>query len=195
MGMSRLLVLTTVSTVAVAAASCSTTPINPKEVADHAADGAREVVHQTGGGIGFTQSSDSGLQTIKTGLSDASSNVMGMPAPMPAAMTNALKHTSLAAVVAGMPSIMTTEEQFDSTADSLKVWVRERILADANLESSTDDQAVYLLHPDPTCRQLPQDGDPPDVVPPLNSKCVDDLTKLPVRVVMRADGDGGRFTI
>ena len=33
------------------------------------------------------------------------------------------------------------------------------------------------------------------MVPPLNSKCVDDLTKLPVRVVLRADGDGGRLTI
>lgn len=196
MRMPRLIALTTLSTVALATASCSsTTPINPKEVADHVADGSREVVHQTGGGIAFTQSSDSGLQTIATGLSDASNSVSGMPAPMPAAMTNALKHTSLAAVAAGMPSIMTTEEQFDSTADSIKVWVRERILADANLESTTDDQAVYLLHPDPTCRQLPQDGDPPDVVPPLNSKCVDDLTKLPVRVVLRADGDGGRLTI
>ena len=196
MRMPRLIALTTLSTVALATASCSsTTPINPKEVADRVADGSREVVHQTGGGIAFAQSSDSGLQTIGTGLRDASNNVSGMPAPMPAAMTNALKHTSLAAVAAGMPSILTTEEQFDSTANSIKVWVRERILADANLESTTDDQAVYLLHPDPTCRQLPQDGDPPDVTPPLNSKCVDDLTKLPVRVVLRADGDGGRLTI
>jgi hypothetical protein len=194
MRMPRLLALSTLSTVAVATASC-TTPINPKEVADHVADGSREVVHQTGGGIGFAESSDSGLRTITTGLSDASSNVMGMPAPMPAAMTYALKHTSIAAVAAGMPSIMTTEEQFDSTADQIKVWVRERVLADANLESTADDQAVYLLHPDPTCRQLPQDGDPPDVIPPLNSKCVDQLTKLPVRVVLRADGDGGRLTI
>ena len=127
MRMPRLIALTTLSTVALATASCSsTTPINPKEVADHVADGSREVVHQTGGGIAFTQSSDSGLQTIATGLRDASNNVSGMPAPMPAAMTNALKHTSLAAVAAGMPSILTTEEQFDSTADSIKVWVRER---------------------------------------------------------------------
>ena len=194
MRMPRLITLSTLSTVALATASC-TTPIDPKAVADHVADGSREVVHQTGGGIGFARSSDSGLQTIGTGLQDASSGVMGMPAPMPAPMTYALKHTSIAAVVAGMPSIMTTEEQFDSTADQLKVWVRQRILADANLESTTDDQAVYLMHPDPTCRQLPQDGDPPDVMPPLNSKCVDQLTKLQVRVVLRADGDGGRLTI
>ena len=195
MRMSRLLALNSLSTVALMTASCSTTPIDPKAVSDHVADGAREVVHQTGGGVGFARSSDSGLQTIATGISDAGNGLSGMPAPMPAAMTYALKHTSLAAVMAGMPSIMTTEEQFDSTADQIKVWVRERILADANLESTTDDQAVYLLHPDPTCRQLPQDGDPPDAIPPLNSKCVDQLTKLEVRVVLRADGDGGRLTI
>jgi len=195
MRMPRLLTLTTLSTVALAAASCSNPPIDPKAVADHVADGSREVVHQTGGGIAFAQSSDSGLQTIATGLSDATNGVSGMPAPMPAAMTSALKHTSLAAVMAGMPSIMTTEEQFDSTADQIRVWVRERVLADANLESTSDDQAVYLLHPDPTCRQLPQDGDPPDVTPPLSDKCVDQLTKLEVRVVLRADGDGGRLTI
>lgn len=194
MRMPRPLALITLSIVATATASCST-PINPQAVADHVADGSREVVHQTGGGIGFTQSSDSGLQTIATGIQDATNGIGAMPAPMPAAMTYALKHTSIAAVMAGVPSIMTTEEQFDSTADQIKVWVRQRILADPNLESTTDDQAVYLLHPDPTCRQLPQDGDPPNVTPPLNSKCVDQLTKLEVRVVLRADGDGGRLTI
>lgn len=195
MRMLRLSALIALPTVALAAASCSTTPINPKEVADRVAGGSREVVHQTGGGVAFTQSSDSGLQTIGTGISDASKGLSGMPAPMPAPMTFALKRTSIAAVMAGMPSIMTTEEQFDSSADDLKVWIRERILADANLESSSDEEAVYLLHPDPSCRQLPQDGDSPDVMPPLNSKCVDELTKLEVRVALRADGDGGRATI
>src|SRR5437899_2483165 len=90
MRMPRLIALNTLSTVALATASCSTTPINPKEVADHVADGSREVVHQSGGGIAFAQSSDSGLQTIASGLRDASNSVSGMPAPMPAAMTFAL---------------------------------------------------------------------------------------------------------
>ena len=50
---------------------------------------------------------------------------------------------------------MTTEEEFDNTADQLKTWLRERALADANLESQSDDEAIYLLRPDPTCRRIP----------------------------------------
>src|SRR4029077_18367914 len=96
-----------------------------------------------------------------------------------------------AMAAAGMPSIMTTEEQFDTTADQLRVWVRERLLASANLESKTDDEAIHRLHGDPTCRALPKEGDPPDFLPALNASCVDQLDRLIVRLPARAHGGGG----
>jgi hypothetical protein len=110
-------------------------------------------------------------------------------------MGSAMGDSPLAAAMAGMPSMLTTEEQFDDTADRLKIWLRERVLADANFESRTDDEAIYRLRPDPTCRAIPQADDPPGTVPELDATCVADLTRLEVRVSLRADGDGGRLGI
>jgi hypothetical protein len=110
-------------------------------------------------------------------------------------MASAMNNSPLAAAMAGMDSMLTTEEQFDDTADRLKTWLRERVLADTNLESKTDEEAIYLLHPDPTCRRLLTADDPPGTVPDLSASCVDQLTRLQVRVSLQADGDGGRLTI
>jgi hypothetical protein len=187
-----------VGVVAVAAAflgGCQSTPIDPSAMADRAALSAREVVHQTGGGVSFTRGSDSGLSKMVSGLGHANDALSGMASMIPPGMMSGMMGTPVAMSAAGMPSLQTTEEQFDDTADDLKTWLRQRLLADANLESKAADEAVYLLHPDPTCRALPKAGDPPDLVPALNQKCVDDLTKLEVRVVLRADGDGVRLTI
>ncbi len=118
-----------------------------------------------------------------------------MPAPVPPGMMSAMGGTSMAQMMAGLPSMMTTEEQFDDTAEQLQTWMRDRILVDANLESKTDDEAVYLLHPEVTCQALPKDEDPPGTVPPVSQHCVDQLTKVPVRVLLRADGDGVRLTV
>jgi hypothetical protein len=178
-----------------AAAGCQTTPIDPAAMADRAALNAREVVHQTGGGVGFTQSSDSDLSKVVSGLGHANDGLKGMAAMIPPGMMSAMSSTPMAMAAAGVPSMLTTEERFDSTADDLKTWLRERVLADTNLESKSNDEAVYLLNPDPTCRALPRAGDPPDQVYALNQTCVDDLTKLQVRVVLRADGDGVRLTL
>jgi hypothetical protein len=177
-------------------AACHNDPIDPAALADRAALQAREIVHQSGGGVAFTQDSNSGLRTIATGTQNAGSGVMGaMPSPMPPAMASAMKSSPLFAAMAGMDSMLTTEEQFDDTADRLKTWLRERVLADANLESKTDEEAIFLLHPDPTCRRLLTADDPPGTVPDLSSTCVDDLTRLQVRVSLRADGDGARLGI
>jgi hypothetical protein len=176
-----------------AAAGCQTAPIDPATMADRAALNAREVVHQSGGGVGFTQSNDSDLSKVVSGLGHANDGLKGMAAMIPPVMMSAMSTSPMATAMAGMPTLRTTEEQFDDTADDLKTWLRERVLADANLESKTHDEAVYLLHPDPTCLSIPRAGDPPGQVPALNQKCVDDLTKLQVRVVMTADGDGVRL--
>jgi hypothetical protein len=180
-------------------AACSNPPIDPVNLADQAALHVREVVHQSGGGVGFSTRDTSGLHSIGSGLgntADAVSGVMAaMPPAMPPGMMSAMGSSSAGMSMAGMPSMQTTEEQFDSTADDLKTWLRERVLANTNLESKTDDEAIYLLNPDPTCRALPVDGDPPGTLPPLNQHCADQLTKLAVRVSMRADGDGVRLTV
>src|SRR5512144_1771 len=177
-------------------AGCHNDPIDPARLSDLVAAHAREVVHQSGGGVSFTQDSNSGLNKIGTGIQDAGNGVMGaMPSPIPPAMASAMKDSPLAMAMAGMDSMLTTEEQFDDTADRLKTWLRERVLADANLESKTDDEAIFLLHPDPTCRRLLTADDPPGTVPDLSPTCVDQLTRLPVRVSLRADGDGGRLGI
>jgi hypothetical protein len=177
-------------------AACHNDPIDPAHLSDLVAAHAREVVHQSGGGVSFTQDSNSGLNKIASGTQDAGNGVMGvMPAPLPPAMASAMSDSPLAFAMAGMDSMLTTEEQFDDTADRLKTWIRERVLADANLESTTDDEAIYLLHPDPTCRRLLTADDPPGTVPELSTSCVDQLTRLQVRVSLRADGDGGRLGI
>jgi len=177
-------------------AACHNDPIDPAALSDRIAAQAREMVHQSGGGVAFTQDSNSGLSKIANGTQSAGDSIMGaMPSPMPAAMASAMKDSPLASAMAGMDSMLTTEEQFDDTADRLKTWLRERVLADANLESKTDDEAIFLLHPDPTCRRLLTADDPPGTVPDLNTTCVDQLTRLQVRVSLRADGDGGRLGI
>jgi hypothetical protein len=177
-------------------AACHNDPIDPSNLADLAARHAREVVHQTGGGVAFTQDSNSGLNTFANGMQSAGDGLAGaMPSPMPPAMSSAMGDAPLAAAMAGMPSMLTTEEQFDDTADKLKIWIRERVLADTNLESQSDDEAIYRLKPDPTCLSIPSADDPAGTVPTLDQKCVDDLTRLEIRISLRADGDGVRVGI
>ena len=67
------------------------------------------------------------------------------------------------------------------------------MLADANLESKTDDEAIYLLRPDPTCRRIPSADDPPGTVPELNTAASTTSRGCEVRVSLRADGDGVRL--
>jgi len=189
------LILLPFAGLAMAVCGCQEAPIDPPALADQAALNAREVVHQTGGGVAFTQSDDSGLRKILTGTGHASDGLGAMAAALPPGMMSAMSDTPMARAAAGMPSLRTTDEQFDDTADDLRVWLRTRILADGNLESQTSDQAVYLLHGDPTCRALPLDGAPVGTVPALDAHCADQLERLQVRVVLRADGDGVRLTI
>jgi hypothetical protein len=171
-------------------------PIDPPRLADLISQQAHEIVHQSGGGVAFTQNGDSGLQKIADGMQGASDGLAGaMPSPMPPAMGAAMGDAPLAAAMAGMPSMLTTEEQFDDTADQLKLWLRERVLADANFESRSDDEAIYHLQPDPTCRRIPRADDPPGTPADLDASCVDDLSRLEVRVSLRADGDGARLGV
>jgi hypothetical protein len=176
-------------------AACNNAPIDPSLLVQQAALHAREIVHQTGGGVAFTTADDSGLQKMIGGMGHASDGLAGMAAAVPPGMMSAMSASPMAQAAAGMPSLSTTEEQFDDTADQLKTWLQDRVLADANLESKTENEAVYLLNGDPTCRALPHAGDPTGTIPALDTHCVDQLNKLQVRVALRADGDGVRLTI
>ena len=171
-------------------------PIDPSLLADQAALHAREIVHQSGAGVGFTQDESSGLATIANGMQGAGDGLAGaMPSPMPPAMGSAMGDSPLAAAMAGMTSMLTTEEQFDDTADQLRIWLRERVLADVNRESTTDDEAIYRLRPIRPAAGSRARMIPPGTVPELNTGCVDDLTRLEVRVSLRADGDGVRLGV
>jgi hypothetical protein len=171
------------------------TPIDPTALADQASLHAREVVHQAGGGVAFVEQDDSGLAKIATGMGHASDGLQGVAAMIPPPMMSAMSDSPMMMAAAGLPSMQTTEEQWDDTADDLRVWLRQRVLADENLESHTDSEAVYLLHAEPTCRALPRADDPPGTMPTLDTGCADDLNKMEVRVALRADGDGVRLTI
>jgi len=174
-------------------AGCSD-PIDPSNLADRAALYAREMVHQSGGGVAFTQEDGSGLNTIANGMQGATDGLAGsMPSPLPPSMASAMGDAPLAAAMAGMPTVMTTEEQFDDTADRLKIWLRERVLADANLESKTDDEAIYRLHPDPTCRHIPSADDPPGTAHPRVAR---HTAKWPVaRPPLEVSGHGARPSV
>ena len=176
-------------------AACHNDPIDPSNLADLAAAHAREIVHQSGGGVAFTDDSNSGLNTIANGMQSATDGLAGaMPAPVPAPMASAMADSPLAFAAAGTDTVLTPEEQFDETADRLKIFIRQRVLADSNLESKTDDEAIYHLKPDPTCLSIPPTDDP-TAVPTLDTKCADQLTRLQVRISLRADGDGVRLGI
>jgi hypothetical protein len=170
------------------------TPIDPAVLATQAALSAREVVHQAGGGASFVQQEDSGLSRIASGMGHASDGLQGMAQMIPPGMAAAMSDSPMAMAAAGLPSLQTTEEQWDDTADDLRMWLRDRVLADENLETKSASEAVYLLHAEPTCRALSRPGDPPGL-PELNASCVQDLAKLEIRVVLRADGDGVRLTM
>jgi hypothetical protein len=191
---SRLALLLPLAPAALLVGCADPTPIDPAAMATQAALSAREVVHQAGGGVSFVEQDDSGLAKIASGLGHASDGVQGMAQMIPPGMAAAMSDSPLPMAAAGVPSLQTTEEQWDDTADDLRTWLRERILADDNLETKSASEAVYLLHADPTCRGLSRPGDPPGL-PELNSGCMQDLAKLEIRVVLRADGDGARLTM
>src|SRR5262249_27189372 len=77
-------------------AACSD-PIDPVNLADQAALHAREIVHQSGGGVSFATRDDSGLRTLGNSVSDSASGVMGaMPAMMPPGMMSAMGTSPMA---------------------------------------------------------------------------------------------------
>lgn len=199
---SRILVLLSLTAPAIAACPASGPPIDPNGVTQQAALRAEQVIHQAGLGLGFTNASDGTLKRAMGATTATTNSTTTMMAPFaasmpPAAMMRALVGPSVTAALTGtaMPTMLTPEEQFDQRGKEVRRLMQERLFVDSNLESKTNDAATYLLHPDPTCRPLTADTDPPGTVPPIGAKCQDDLMKVEVRIEVKADGDGARFTL
>src|SRR5258708_706574 len=200
------LLLASLGLASVSACTPPAKPIDPAALADQAALHAQDMVHSAGGGVGFASSDDSAAQKILRGLGDINAGISGnavkamtaMSAPLPPPMMNTAPVTGVMGALTGggaMPSMRTTEEKFDDAGEQLRAYLRDRVFVDSNLESRTDDDATYLLHPDPTCRSLPASGEPAGTVHPISMRCQDQLDKLQVRVVLRADGDGVQLEI
>ena len=194
----RIVVL--VSLVAPALAACKGSDIDGKAVTQQAALQAEQVVHQAGLGLGFTSASDGTLKRAMGATTTTANTTMMAPfaasAPPPA-MMRALVGPSVTAALTGttMPTMLTTQEQYDERGKQVRRLFQERLFVDTNFESQNGDTAIYFLHPDPTCRPLTVDTDPPGFVPPIGATCQDDFTKVEVRIAVKADGDGARFTI
>lgn len=182
--------------------SCeSSTPIDPQAVTQKAALNAEAVMHETGLAVGFTVG-DGG--TVKKIMESGGTTADSVVAPMmaasqpPTAMLRAMVGPRVTRTMTGLqllPSMMTPEEQFDEAGHELRRLMQERLFVDGNLESTNGDTAIYLLHADPTCRPLPQDSDPPGTVPPIDPECAKDFDKVAVRIAVKTDGDGVRFTV
>ena len=75
----------------------------------------------------------------------------------------------------------------DDTGRALRRFLRERVFVAANLESKTDSEAVYRLHPDPSCRDLDSDE--------IDRHCADTLTKVELRIRLSKDGNGSSLEL
>jgi hypothetical protein len=174
-------------------------PIDPKTSAQEAAVHAGDVVRQAGSGVGFLGDSNGVLGKMFAGADDATAGLMGRatPAPLPAPLIRQMRRSPVFQSMGGVQpigSFLTSDEQFDETARDVEVLLRDRLLAEANIESKTDSEVTYLLKPDPTCRPLPSQADGIGSNEP-NASCANDLTKLQVRLVTSVDGDGIRLAV
>ena len=114
---------------------------------------------------------------------------------LPPHLLRALVGRRVVLMATAAPTMMTPEEQADEVGNQLRRLFEERLFVDSNLESNAGGTATYLLHPDPTCRPLTTDSDPPGFVPDIDPQCQDDLTKVEIRIAASHDGDGVRLAI
>jgi len=170
-------------------------PIDPKTSADQAATRAADVIRQTGSGLGFVNEEGGVLGAMFSGADDATAGIMrkAVPPPMPQPIIRHLRGTPVVKTMGGIQvigSFLTTDEQFDDTANDIEVLLHDRLLVASNIESKTDTQVTYLLKPEPTCDPLQSDASVG-----VDPNCGPDLLKLQVRLVTVSDGDGIRITV
>jgi hypothetical protein len=171
-------------------------PIDPATAPQQMAQRVRVIVEEAGSGAAVADGDTTVISRALRGADQASAGLASgaMRAPMPAPLMGMVGQTP--AVMGSMSdlSLLTKEEQYDETAKDLEVFIRDRLLAPSNIESKTATEVVYLLAVDPTCRQLPSRVAAGQTAA-IDASCARDLAKLQVRIVLRADGDGARFSV
>jgi hypothetical protein len=189
--------------------ACTDDPIDEAKVTQRLGVQVEQMVRTSGRGVGFTVAEDGTVTRALNGTSNSVDGVVSpmgtvMPPPpmgttgMPAPMMRALVGRSLMQQLTPappMPTMKTAEEQFDEIGAELRQLFDERLFVPSNLESKDGGVAYYRLQPEPTCRPLPADTDPPGTVPPVDMDCAKQLTDVEVRLALREDGDGGRITV
>lgn len=176
-------------------------PIEPTELSQVTAARSRQVLSTVSKGVQFT--SDDGFVLSRMGervnsapVTVRSQTPVVMIAKAVPPLRGLLGHPertkgaiarSLVFETVGDSSLST---DVDDAGKDLEELLQNRICTDANLESKSDAEVVYLLKPQGTCVPLSSAGTTePD------AECVDDLTKLPVRVAMTRDGDGSKLRV
>lgn len=80
------------------------------------------------------------------------------------------------------------DQTLDDTGQKMAKALRERVLVAANIESKSDAEVMYLLRPDPTCRDLDSNE--------VDKSCAKELGKVQVRVRMtRQSTDGVQLDV
>lgn len=185
-----------------ATAGCGSDAPPPRKIdqaqsAQQSATYTGDLLRQLGQAIRF-ESGDDGLIARLLGrfAGGQPRRISPVPAPLPLPLLDQLSHTP--ALKSFRPSIfslvVTQEESFDDTAADLEALLRDRLFVAGNVEADTGTEVTYLLKGDPTCRPLPSrilEG----AADQVDAGCAEDLAKLQVRIVVRADGDGYRFQI
>jgi hypothetical protein len=173
-------------------ACASEAPMEPSIVAQRAALYFRNAGLQTSAGIGFAGGQNSTVRTISTEMQSARDDLQSaLPQPLPSPLVDALMNNSFVKALLDSKSTVTLDQRINDVSINLERWVKERLLAEANLKMKTDTDAVYVLKGDPTCRPLVAPGAP---VPEVDADCQTELEKIQVTVLMKAILDGVALT-
>jgi hypothetical protein len=176
--------------------------IEPAAAAQDSAQRASDIIKQLGAAIAFETGNGAALTKLFGGLLGGGTSdlvpKLAVPPPLPRPLADLLLHTPARKSFAGKAfttiSMTTQEENFDDTATDLGALLKDRLLAEANVEAKTDTSVTYLLKGDPTCRPLPS-AIAAGRVDQVDLECASDLAKLQIRVVVSRDGDGYRFAV
>jgi len=198
-----------VVTLGLAAACNPSKPLDEKQATETAAANTETAIQQAGKALSFIVEDNGTVKTVssagtstgtvmsQTAGAVAARGAVAASTAMPRSMLRALVGPTVSAQMTGtaMPTMMTTEEQFDQAASELRKLMEQRLFVDSNLEGNDGTTATYLLKPDPTCRPLPADDAPAGTVPDIDAHCQDELTKVAVRIAVTHDGDGEKLAV
>lgn len=173
---------------AATAACAPEVPVEPAILAQRAALMARNTGLLTARATGFAGGHNSTLKGLASSLALAREDLgAALPSPLPSPLLAVLGKNSFFDTLFDAKSQLTLEQKLNEISINLERWVKERLLAQENLEEKGESEATYLLKGDPTCRPLVAPGVTP---PPPDPECTTKLEKIEARVLMKALLDG-----